>query len=334
MSDKKIKAYYRVSEFQQQVLDSRNKIFEKGFDIGFSSAEQYMNLKKKSTSYIYAAPFSGKTSLLFDIYIHIAKKYGAKIAIYSPEGGNKEAVVAYMAQVYMGKLLHGTNAQKATDKEWEDALTFIDNHFIILSPKVVGVDAISFTAQELFKQLGEACKEYGWKLDIIMIDPFTMLKKTDEERRKSIADYVLDTLYYINHIAEAWDVHIQIAMHISDTDTIVDKATGVEYTPKPYPSRLHNGQNVWRTGQLMFGMWRLPETVIEATTGFPYPINGTDILVQKNKIMGAGTTGKFRLFYDCDKQKFYETLNGKKYYCGEYEQQQSTPKSLTPSKLF
>ena len=48
MESKKIKAYYRVSEFQQSVLDSRNKIFEKGFDVGFHSAKDIYNLKKRN----------------------------------------------------------------------------------------------------------------------------------------------------------------------------------------------------------------------------------------------------------------------------------------------
>lgn len=336
MESKKIKAYYRVNEFQQSVLASRDKISEKGFDVGFHSAKDIYNLKKKSTSYYYSAPFSGKTSYVIDTYIHMAKKYGAKFGIYSPEGGDKNSLVAYLAQTYMGKMLHGSNAQTATDKEWLEALEFIDNHFIILAPKVIGEEAINFTAQEMFKQLADACKEYRWRLDVILCDPFTMLKKSEEDRKKSIADYVLDVLYYINHIADAWDVHIQIVMHVSDTDTIIDKKSGVEYIPKPYPSKLHNGQNVWRTGQLMVGIWRCPEGV-EDNHGIPYPANTTEILVQKNKIQGAGRIGSFRLHYDVDRQKFYEIIEGRKYYCGEYEAEQklNTPTNNMPvSKLF
>lgn len=335
------KAYYRVSEFQQEVLDKRTETFERGFEIGFYSAYNYLNLKKKFTSYLYASPFSGKSSFVMDVYMHIARKYGAKIAIFSPESGGKEALVSYLVQVYLGKKLHGQEAKVAMDEEWLEALDFIDNHFLILDPKVVGADKVEFTAQEVFKQLKDAVKEYGWSLDILLLDPLTMIRKGEEDRKKSIADFVLDMLYYFNHIADAWNIHIQIAMHTADSDTIVDKDTGIEYTPKPYPSRLHNGQNVFRTGQTMFGLWRCPAGVTEKKTGLPYPNDATDFLVQKNKILGAGDVGEFRLYYDVGAQKFYEIINGKKYYCGQYEEEMNRkikgevkPSAMKPSLLF
>lgn len=317
------KAYFRVNDFKQEVLDKREETFERGFEIGFQSAYEYLNLKKKYTSYIYASPFSGKSSFILNTYIYIAKRYNAKIAIFSPESGGKDALVSYLCQLVMGKKLHGVGAQKATDEEWLEALKFLDSHFIILDPPVVGKDAIEFSAKEVFKQLSEACKEYGWKLDILLIDPLTMLRKSGEDRKKSIADYILDTLYYFNHIAQAWDIHIQIAMHIADTENVVDKDTGIEFTPKPFANKLHNGQNVHRTGQTMAGLWRCPAGVVEKSTGVPYPENATDVLVQKNKILGAGEVGSFRLYFDNNKQNFYEIIEGKRYGIGEYEAIQS-----------
>ena len=331
------KAYFRVSEFQQEVLDKREETFERGFEIGFQSAYDFLNLKKGFTSYLYAAPFSGKSSFVMDIYMYIARRYGAKCAIYSPESGGREALVSYLVQVYLGKKLHGKEAQKATDIEWMEALKFIDEHFLILAPKIVGEGAVNFTTKEMFKQLSEACKEYGWKLDILLIDPLTMLRKDEEDRKKSIADYILDNLYYINHIAEAWKIHIQIAMHTADSENIIDKDTGLEFAAKPYPNKLHNGQNVFRTGQTMFGLWRCPAGVIDKRTGLPYPEDATDILVQKNKILGAGDIGEFRLYFDVKRQKFYEIIAGKKYYCGEYEQAQKKkekPSAIKPNLNF
>lgn len=337
MESKKIKAYYRVSEFQQSVLDSRDKVFERGFDVGFHSAKKYLSYKKGTTSYCYASAFSGKTSYIFDSYMHITKTKGVKIVIFSPEAGGRESVVSYLVQVYLGKKLHGHDAQTATDAEWLEALAHIDEHYIILAPKVVGADAINFTTKEMFSQVYAAMKDYGWEIDILLIDTHSMLRKDEDERRKSVADYILDNLYYINHVAESMNIHIQIAMHTSKTDTVIDKDSGIEFLPKPHPTRIANGENVFRTGQTMFGLWRCPNGVIEKSTGVPYPENATDFLVQKSKIFGVGQVGSFRLYYDDNKQKFYEIIDGKKYYCGEYEEQQklATPTNNMPtSKLF
>lgn len=328
------KVYHRAGEFKQEILDNRTITFERGFDTGFHSAFKYLSLKKKFTSYIYAFPFSGKTSFVFDIYMYIAKKYDTKIAIYSPEAGGKSHLVSYLVQVYLGKKLHGHNKQEATDKEWLEAIDFIDNHFLLLVPKLIGKNKVLFDSREMFNQVHQAQQEYGWNIELLLVDPYNQLSKSDEERRKTIADFTLENLTYINQVADEMDMHIQIAMHLRDEDSIVDKDTGVEYMPKPFPNKIANGQSVWRAGQTMLGLHRLPTGVTEKATGFPYPANGTDILVQKNKVFGAGDTGSFRLFYDEDRQKFYEAINGKNYYCGEYEASISQPNPLKPNYNF
>lgn len=330
------KAYFRVSEFQKEVLDSRKIVFDRGYDVGFHTAKPYLSLKRKFTSFLYSHPFTGKTSFVFDIYMHIAKTYGAVIAIYSPESGGRSYLVSYLVQVYLGKKLHGEGQQVATDAEWLDALDFIDKHFILLAPKVVGKDKMEFTTEVLFEQIYNAEKEYGCKINILLIDPHTMLRKSESDRRKSISDYILDNLYYINHVADSMDLHIQIAMHLAAEDLITDKETGIEYMGKPYPSKIHNGMNVWRTAQTMFGLWKCPSGVIDKSTGYQYPEEATDFMVQKNKVFGAGEVGTFRLYYDKLSQKHYEIVGGKKYYCGEYDNPTAKPelKQLTPNYGF
>jgi hypothetical protein len=237
--------------------------------------------------------------------------------------------------VYLGKKLHGHNKQQATDEEWEEAITFIDNHFLLLVPKLIGKEKVVFDSKEMFNQVYLAQQEYGWKIDILLADPYNQLSKNIEERKKSVADFTLENLTYMNQVAEEMDMHIQIAMHLRDEDSIIDKDTGIEYMPKPFPNKIANGMSVWRVAQLLFGLHRLPSGVIEKSTGMPYPDNGTDILVQKNKVFGAGDTGNFRLFYDVERQKFYEEIGGQRYYCGEYEALiTAEPSVMQPSTKF
>lgn len=313
------KAYYRVNEFKGDVIAGRGKVLSRGYEIGFYSAMRYINLKKGSTSFTYAHPFSGKSAFWYDVYMYLAKRYGIKIGIYSPEAGDKVALTSYLVQVYLGKKLHGQDAQTATDEEWLEALDFIDKHFIILDPKLIGKDKKVFSAEECFRQVYAAQKEYGWKIEVLLLDPYNMLSRRPEDRGMSIADYTLENLTYINSVAQEMDMHIQIAMHLRDSESIVDKETGIEYMGRPFPNGVANGQSVWRVGRLMMGMWRCPGGVIEKATGVPYPDNATDFLVQKNKVLGAGETGDFRLYYDVQRQKFYEIVAGRRYYCGEYE---------------
>lgn len=330
-----VKAYYRVGEFRQEVLDDREAVLSRGFELGFESAKEYLNLKKGFSSFIYAHPYSGKTAFVFDTYMYIAKKYGIKIAIYSPEAGGRTALTSYLVQVYLGKKLHGSNGKTATDQEWGEALDFIDNHFILLDPKLIGKDKIEFSATEMFNQVYLAQKEYGWKIELLLCDPYNMLSKTKEERSKTLADYTLESLTYMNHVAREMDIHIQVAMHLRDEEMIVDKETGVEYFKRPHPSKCANGQSVYRVMQTGMGIWRCPSGVMEKSTGLPYPDNCTDLFVQKNKVQGAGSIGSFRLYYSDEEQRFYEIIAGKKYYCGEYEKRnKKSTSAMKPNLLF
>lgn len=315
------KSYYRASEFRQEIMDSRKVVFERGYEIGFHTAKEYISLKKGFTSYIYAHPFSGKTAFLLDVYVHIAKKYDIVIGLYSPEAGGKVHLVSYLVQVYLGKKLHGTGQRTATDEEWGEALDFIDKHFVIMDPLVVGKEAVKFTTKEMMNQIVLAERQYKLKISLLLVDPYNMVSKDDEERKMAIADFVLSNLYFFNKVAESMDMHIQIAMHTSgESSAVVDSDTGLEYLPKPFPSKVMNGQNVYRAAQTMMALWRVPAGVHEKETGVPYPENATDFLQQKQKIFGAGEIGKFRLFYDVPAQKFYEVIDGQRFYCGEYEQ--------------
>lgn len=331
------KAYYRVGDFHQEVLNKRKETFGRGYDIGFHSAYWNISLKRKSSSYIYAHPFTGKTSFIFDIYMHIARtqlKKGEVISIYSPEAGDRVALTSYLVQVYLGKKLHGKNSQEASDDEWLEAMRFIHSRFILLDPDLVGDNKVLFSAKEMFRQIAEAEKEYKVKSVIALIDPYNLLSREVEDRGKAVAEYTLENLYYIEAVAKSMDMHIQIATHLRDEDTVVDKDTGVEYMNKPYPSKVAQGQSWWRVGKIMIGLWRCPAGVHEKETGFPYPENATDILIQKNKVLGAGEVGKFRLYFDNEKQKFYEIIEGKKYYCGEYDKyMKNVEDSLTKNNV-
>lgn len=314
------KIFYRVNEFKDEVLSSRELIFERGYLCGFHSGNEYISYKKGFTSYFYAHPFSGKTSFILDQMVYIATKYGCKIAIYSSEGGDKNVLVSALVQVVLGKKLHGSNKSIVSIDEWITAMDFIDKHFVIIDPDLVSKDAEKFSAKTAFNTVKLARKEYGWDIDIFVIDPFNYLMRDADQMKMSVADYTLDTLMFINKASHKMGLHTIICMHLRDDDLIEDKETGVSYMPRPYPSKIMNGQNVWRAAQAMIGLWRLPETVMEKGTGYPYPTNGTDILIQKNKIFGSGKgKGEFRLFFDDNKQKFYEEIDYKRYYIGEYE---------------
>lgn len=320
------KVFYRANEFKDSLLGFKDKAFERGYLTGFKTLDEYMSFKVGFTTYLYAYPHVGKTIFMNDILIHMAKRYGIKMCVYSPEAGKKEYLTLTMMQTYIAKKMHGENKQIITDEEWVSARDFIDAHFVILDPpkrskrkKFNDLDFMRFSFDAAFNEVHKAQKEYGWNIEMLVVDPFNHMERKQEDDRMQTQDFVLNTLLFVNEASEEMGLHTTIVNHLRDTERITDKDTGIEYYPKPFPSENRGGTSWWQAGYQMAGLFRCPSGVIEKATGVPYPDDCTDVLVQKSKPFGAGKLGSVRLFFDDSKQRLYEVIDGHKFYAGEYE---------------
>jgi hypothetical protein len=249
------KKYFRANEFKDDVYASQNETFEKGWSCGWSCGDDFVSFKKGFTSYVYSHPHQGKTVWVTESLIHLAKNENLTICIYSPETGGKKEVVWNLIQVYTGKRLYGKGAHKITTQEIDVALEFINEHFIVLehNPFAKGV-LERFTVRDIFNQVHLAEKDYNKKVDVLCVDPFNLLDRELDDDRKAIQDYVLSTLSFINSASKKMGLHTILVAHLAGEELIVDKDTGIEYMPKPHPSKLAGGQSFWRAGFQMIGL--------------------------------------------------------------------------------
>lgn len=313
------KKYFRANEFRDEVKSSVGETFEKGWSCGWTCGEDFISFKEGYTSYIYAHPHQGKTVFVTEILVHLAKNEGKTICIYSPETGSKKDVVWNLIQVYAGKRLYGKSAYKISPQEIEDALEFIHKHFIIIEHDPFANGKLErFTIEDIFNQVHLAQKEYVNKINILCVDPFNLLDRKMDDDKKAIQDYVLSTLSVINSASKKFGLHTILVAHLAGDDLIVDKDTGIEYMPKPHPSKLAGGQSFWRAGFQMIGLWREPYGVTDRS-GMPYAENCMQVLVQKSKPFGVGKLGMFKIFYDQDTHTLYETYGDVRFRCGELE---------------
>lgn len=313
------KKFFRANEFREDVRSSVGETFEKGSSCGWTCGDDFISFKEGYTSYIYAHPHQGKTVFVTEILIHLAKNENKMICIYSPETGSKKDVVWNLIQVYAGKRLYGKSAYKISPQEIDEALNFIHNHFIIIEHDPFANGKLErFTIEDIFNQVHLAQKEYGKKIDILCVDPFNLLDRKADDDKKAIQDYVLGTLSVINSASKKFNLHTILVAHLAGDDLIVDKDTGIEYMPKPHPSKLAGGQSFWRAGFQMIGLWREPYGVTDRS-GMPYAENCMQVLVQKSKPFGVGKLGMFKIFYDQDTHTLYETYGEVKFRCGELE---------------
>lgn len=329
------KKYFRANEFRDEVKSSVGETFEKGWSCGWTCGEDFISFKEGYTSYIYAHPHQGKTVFVTEILVHLAKNEGKTICIYSPETGSKKDVVWNLIQVYAGKRLYGKSAYKISPQEIEDALEFINKHFIIIEHDPFANGKLErFTIEDIFNQVHLAQKEYVNKINILCVDPFNLLDRKMDDDKKAIQDYVLGTLSVINSASKKFKLHTILVAHLAGDDLIVDKDTGIEYMPKPHPSKLAGGQSFWRAGFQMIGLWREPYGVTDRS-GMPYAENCMQVMVQKSKPFGVGKLGTFKIYYDQDTHTLYETYGDVKFRCGELEKRgvafNNPPSAMKPS---
>lgn len=312
-----MKKYFRASEFSEEVYAAQGETFSKGWSCGWDCGDEHISFKKGFTSYVYSHPHQGKTVWVTESLIYLAKHEGLNVCIYSPETGGRKEVVWNLIQVYTGKRLYGKGAYQISTKEIDEAMDFIDKHFIILEHNPFANKGNErFTVKDIFNQVHLAQEDYNMKIDVLCVDPFNLLDRELEDDRKQIQDYVLSTLSFINSASKKMDLHTILVAHLAGDEVLTDKDTGIEYSPKPHPSKLAGGQSFWRAGFQMIGLWRPPFGCVDKQ-GFPYREGSLWVLVQKTKPFGTGKLGYFEIFYNTDTHTLYETFGDRQFRCGE-----------------
>lgn len=313
-----MKKYFKANEFKEDIYASKDDTFKKGYTCGWDCGDNYISYKRGYTSYIYSHPHQGKTTFVTETLIHLAKNENLNICIYSPEMGSKKDIVWNLIQVYTGKRMYGKGAYKITTKEIDVAMQFIDKYFIILEHNPFEKEGNSrFTVKDIFNQVFLASKEYEQPIDVLCIDPFNLLDRELEDDRKQIQDYVLSTLGFINSASKKMNLHTILVAHLAGEEMITDKDSGIEYMPKPHPSKLAGGQSFWRAGFQMIGLWRTPFGVVNRKTGYSYEDNCIWVLCQKTKPLGVGRIGHFELYFDNSSHTMYEKYGDRSYRCGD-----------------
>ena len=314
------KIYYKASEFYGDIKTLREEGVHRGVNVGFFTLDDYYNKKLGRCTYIYSAPFSGKSQFAFELAINSASQYDYITAVYSPESGTKEEIVAKLVFMITGKQLYSKH-QNAIDSDLlKTAMSFIEEHFIFIDPDSAHADDLyenaMLTLLDFYRCVKQAETFYGITIQETLIDPFNELSHdfSKDEGRQDL--YIERMLGIARRDAKINLRHNTIVTHVVDQQ--IERKGDIRYYPPAMPRELAGGQAWYRKGDMMISAWRPPFGLKDAD-GRDWEENEMDLLIQKVKPEYCGKRGTVPLFFDADTGRYYEKINCKNYYAFQYQ---------------
>lgn len=295
--------YVPFDEFEEEAEHLYKHGNERGLDGRFNVSREFISYKKGYTTYIYSAPYSGKTQFAMSELTYLAERYNWNIAVFSLEMGSPKDVLAEAASIYIGKLYTSRSSDlKMNGLQKEKAIEFFKQRFYVLDP-VFKKNDIEVTVDNILKEVKKIEDKQGINIDAVYIDPISELDDGGEER---IHKFTYKVNKMVNRDARMNDRHNFLVSHVRDQQGILDKVENKTYYPVPTPRDVSGGQNTFKQGYQMVCVYRPPEFLINDKTKEFYKKNETEVHIQKSKPKGVGKTGQFTLFFDWKTNRYYE----------------------------
>lgn len=294
--------YKKLSEVNSQMHEIRHVKNVRGKSIGWDWELLPFTIKEGCTTYIGAAPASGKTELWFEFLINLSCLYGWNHVVFSPETGNSAEIYAELCYKYIGKpYTLGDNSM--TQSEQIRAEMFIDKHFIVVDP----IDE-DLTLQNYYKLVDEIERKHEIKIHTTTIDPWNEL--TEEYIQSDLGredKYLSRILGIARKNARKTGRHNCIINHVRDQMPITKELfTGevISYFPPPSARDFAGGQVWFRKGLSVLIPWR-PPNGLKNNDNTVCIENEVHLKVAKSKPKGVSKNGTYKMYLDVERYQYY-----------------------------
>jgi hypothetical protein len=294
--------YKRLSEVNSQMHDIRHVKNVKGKSIGWDWDLLPYTIKEGCTTYIGAAPASGKTELWFEFLINLSCLHGWNHVVFSPETGNSAEIYAELCYKYIGKpYTIGDNSM--TQSEQIRAEMFIDKHFIVIDP----IDD-DLTLPMYYKLVDEIERKHDIKIHTTTIDPWNEL--TEEYIQSDLGredKYLSRILGMARKNARKTGRHNCIINHVRDQTPVTRELFSGEtitYFPPPSARDFAGGQVWFRKGLSVLIPWR-PPTGLKNSDNTICMENEVHLKVAKSKPKGVSKNGTYKMYLDVERYQYY-----------------------------
>lgn len=248
---------------------------EPGLSAGWPSLDEFYTVKPGEMTVITGIPNSGKSNWLDALTVNMARKYGWKFGIFSPENQPLESHIARLTEKVTFKPFAPGPTQRMTEHEVSDAVFFLNDHFTAILPphaELCTLDGLLEIARQLVLRKG---------IKGLVIDPWNEVEH-DRPANMTETEYVSVCLGKVRRFARGFGVHVWMVAHPAKLRKEQD---GNYPVPTPYDI---SGSAHWRNkADNCITVWRDLKT----------PSTSVDIHVQKIRFRENGRIGMTALTY-------------------------------------
>jgi hypothetical protein len=294
--------YKRLTHLNAEMFSVRQQVDVKGKSIGWDWDMLPFTIKEGTTTYIGAAPASGKTELWFEFLINLSCLHGWNHVVFSPETGSSAEIFSELCYKYIGKpYVQGKNSM--TNGEQVSAEMFINEHFIVIDP----IDE-DLTITKFYELVDEIERKEGITIHTTTIDPWNEL--TEEFIAADLGredKYLSRILGLVRKNARKTGRHNCVINHVRDQPMVAAKTiagTDISYFPMPSARDFAGGQVWFRKGLSVLIPWRPPYGLGDAD-GVGAEKNEVHLKVAKSKPKGVSKNGVYKMFLDIERYQYY-----------------------------
>jgi len=246
--------YKRLTEVQKDLFTIRNEKMVKGKSVGWDWDLLPYTIKEGCTTYIGAAPASGKTEIWFEFLINLSCLHGWNHVVFSPETGTAAEIYAELCHKYIGKP-YTIGEASMSQSEQIQAEMFVNDHFIVIDP----IDE-DLTLEKFYDLVEEIERKHEITIHTTTIDPWNELMENYIVSDLGREDKYLSRILGIaRKNARKTNRHNCIITHVRDQAPITKD--GNVFFPMPTARDFAGGQVWFRKALSVLIPWRPPVNV-------------------------------------------------------------------------
>lgn len=277
------------------IADSIDKLLEirtTGFPDGavtneFPEFDKIFKFYPGQLSIVTGIPSHGKSGFIDNVLVTLARNYGWKSAVFSPENPQYEMWVIRLLEIAKKKTFFGVEGIPL--HEIKDAVLALSQYFYLIQPSEnYTLDVVLATAKQLLRRYG---------INVLVIDPWNNLE-VQLQRGESETSYTARVLVKLRMFARQTGIHIILIAHPRK----MNKNINGEYeVPTAYD--ISGSAHFYNVADNILSVYReMPRDTVDSADLM------STVYVQKVKTKYTGEIGSVNFRFDKKTQRYLEAI--------------------------